>query len=133
MKQPSTPRRVGRPSKFDASDCEKVIAVMAGGVSVTGFAASISVNRDSVHEWAKVHPEFSVALKVAQAACQAFWEARMIAIVKGEPGNARLCICALQNMGRHDWRMKAGRKPSGKEGALVNHALTIEFIDAPKA
>lgn len=68
----------GAPTKYDPAYCEMMIAYMAKGYSFTAFAASIDVCRDTLHEWATQHGEFSDAKKRASQKCQQFWESQMI-------------------------------------------------------
>lgn len=53
----------GRPSKYKEEYCQQLIAHMAEGYSYESFAGKIKVNTDTLNEWVKVHPEFSVAKK----------------------------------------------------------------------
>lgn len=64
----------GRPSLYDPTYCERVIELGADGLSITGMAAEIGVDKATIMEWAKVHPEFSSALSRARAISQAWWE-----------------------------------------------------------
>jgi hypothetical protein len=97
----------GRPTKYDPAYCDAVVEHMAEGASLTSFAASIGVCRDTISEWAVKHQEFSAAVKAGKAKCAAWWEglARSNA-VSGE-GNATLCIFGLKNMAAEDWREKS--------------------------
>lgn len=87
-------RPVGRPTKYKPEYCEKIIEYFDvkpyiqrtktirqkdGSVSeieedypndlptLAGFSVSIDVDRDTLKEWAKVHPDFSAAYKKAKA------------------------------------------------------------------
>lgn len=65
---------MGRPTKYRKEYCSQIIDFMAQGKSLVQFAAEIGVNTDSIHEWRKVHSEFSVSVKKAEKASQAYWE-----------------------------------------------------------
>ena len=67
-------RKVGRPSKYDPSFCDLVIELGAQGKSKTQIAANLGIDRDTLTEWAKLHPEFSGAVKRAKQLAQAWWE-----------------------------------------------------------
>lgn len=87
------PRKKGRPTKYDPKYCEELIKyfdiephfetpaittykdgttkeevkfIPSDLPTLAGFAAKIEVNRDTLQEWAKVHQEFSVAIKRAK-------------------------------------------------------------------
>ncbi|MCB9073747.1 MAG: hypothetical protein H6623_09005 [Bdellovibrionaceae bacterium] len=51
---------------------------MSEGKSLTGFAASIGVCKDTIYEWTKKYPQFSDALKIAKTKCEAFWEEKAL-------------------------------------------------------
>jgi len=100
---------MGRPSKYDPAFCDKVVEHCETGASLTSFAASIDVCRDTITEWTKVHSEFSLAVKRAKAKCAAWWEvqAREGASGADKDKNPTLCIFGLKNMGADDWADKA--------------------------
>jgi hypothetical protein len=72
---------LGRPTSYKPEYCDMIIKHMRTGKSLASFAMSIDVNRDSLQEWGKVHPNFSVAMKKAKDYCEVFWE---------EQGNAHI-------------------------------------------
>lgn len=100
-----TPRKLGRPSKYDPAYCEAIIEHMSEGASVTSFAASIRVSRATINVWAEEHPAFLEALQIAKAACAAWWEktGRNVASQGGAPGQSTMITFGLKNMGRDDW------------------------------
>lgn len=67
-------RQVGRPTLYEETLCDKLMGHMAEGLSFESFAGTIGVSRDSLYEWAKVHPEFSDAKKVGTELGRLFWE-----------------------------------------------------------
>lgn len=84
----------GRPTKYDPGYCAQMVAFCRQGYSLTGFAGSIGVCRDTISEWGKVHPEFSAAIKQAKAAWALFWEERNVEIGRngGAKGQATIVI-----------------------------------------
>ena len=64
----------GRPTKYKQEYCQMLIDHMSTGLSFESFAAVIKVNRDSLYEWEKVHPDFSDAKKIGLDNCLLFWE-----------------------------------------------------------
>lgn len=65
---------VGRPSKYKKEYCDLLIEHMSKGLSFESFAAVIKVNHDTIHEWCKVHKDFSDTKKEAFALSRLFWE-----------------------------------------------------------
>lgn len=70
----SVRRRVGRPSKYNPDYCEVVIRLGLEGKSRVEMASALLVNRDTLTEWTKVHPEFHEAMLMALTFAQAYWE-----------------------------------------------------------
>ena len=64
----------GRPTLYDESLCEKALELFSKGLSIIQVAAEFNVSRDTIYEWAKVHPEFSDTLSTGIAKAEAFWE-----------------------------------------------------------
>ena len=98
----------GRPTKYDPAFCEAIVEHCADGASLTSFAASIDVCRDTITEWTNAHEEFSLAVKRAKAKCASWWEqnARQGATGVNKDVNPTLCIFGLKNMAADDWREK---------------------------
>lgn len=98
----------GRPSKYNPKFCEMLIDHMANGFSFETFAAKIDVNQDTLHEWVKVHKDFSESKKKAFCKCQLFWENLGINHIvniteKDDQGNSR---SASLNTGAWIFNMK---------------------------
>ncbi len=119
----------GRPSKYDQSYCDRLVEHMSEGASLLSFAAEIDVDRSTLTEWAKVHPEFSAAVTRGKAKCAAWWErvGRNLAIT-GE-GNATLVVFGLKNMGADEWKDKQALEHSGPDGGDIPVSLSISFRD----
>ena len=81
--------RPGRPTSYRAEYCDRIIQLMAEGRSLDGCAALLGVHPDSLNEWQRVHPEFSVAVRAGRAAATAFWEGRLPDVAQGGSGNAQ--------------------------------------------
>ena len=54
-------RPVGRPSKYKPEYCEEFQNLSAQGLTALSIAEEFDVHTDTLQEWRKVHPEFSVA------------------------------------------------------------------------
>jgi hypothetical protein len=106
----------GRPSKYDPAFCERLVAHMADGASVTSFAAEIDVARSTINQWAEVHPDFSEALTRGKAKCAAWWEKTGRSVASTGTGNASMVIFGLKNMSADDWQDKQETKHTGTVG-----------------
>jgi len=120
----------GRPSKYKPEFCELLIEHMSKGLSFESFSAIAEVNQDTLHEWVKVHEEFSESKKMAFANCQLFWEKLGVenilnvsessgrgddAYHKSSTLNASIWIFNMKN--RFKWR----DKQPGEEDKKVTH------------
>lgn len=106
----------GRPSKYDPAYCDAIKAFCEDGASISSFAASIDVCRDTISEWASVHPDFSAAVKVAKAKVAAWYDKTGREIAKNGGGNATICIFGLKNFDSEDFRDKVETEHSGNVG-----------------
>ncbi len=121
----------GRPTLYDPAYCEAVVAHMATGASLTSFAAEIDVARDTISEWANVHPEFSVAVKRGKAKCASWWEARGRSIAEkgGGPGAGTLVMFGLKNMGADDWSDASQVDHRSTDGSMTPKAPVYNIVD----
>lgn len=62
----------GRPSDYDPSYCDVVIELGAQGKVTAQIGAAIGVTKQTLHEWARVHPEFSDAFDLARQNAEAW-------------------------------------------------------------
>lgn len=118
----------GRPTDYREEYCEGIVEFCAQGYSLTAYAGEIGVARQSITEWARVHPEFSVAVNRAKAVCAKWWEdrGRNVAENGGTGGQATMAIFGMKNMSSDDFRDKTEHELTGKDGGPIEHR-----IDAP--
>lgn len=64
----------GRPSSYKPEYCKLLIEHFKTGKSYAAFAALIGVHRDTLHEWERVHQEYSDSKKHGWEHYQAWWE-----------------------------------------------------------
>lgn len=64
----------GAPTAYKPEFCEDAIKYGKQGKSLVWMASKWNVSRDTVYNWIDLQPEFSDAMRVAQAHCQAWWE-----------------------------------------------------------
>ena len=124
----------GRPTKYKPEYCEQLIAHMAKGFSFESFAGVVSVNRDTVHEWANAHSQFSEAKKEGLEKNRLFWEEKgIIGIV-----NPTIWIFNMKNRFPREWRDRTEVENSGSvTNTLVlsdteRKKLAAELINARK-
>jgi len=64
----------GRPSDYRPEYCSLVVEFGQRGESLVQFAAHVGVDRNTIDNWRKAHPEFLGACSRALVAAQAWWE-----------------------------------------------------------
>ncbi len=120
---------IGRPSEYRETFCDDVIAFMGKGYSLTAFAGKIGVSRECIYEWARVHPEFSSAVKSAQAGrCAALEEGLLDQTLAGPQITAR--IFALKNAAPLDWRDR--HEVTGADGGPIAVTVARFVADEPR-
>lgn len=111
-------RAVGQPTKYKPEYCDAVMAFMGQGYSLTAFAGSIRVSRETVYEWERVIPEFSDAVKSARAMRVTCLEGGLLS---GEAASPQITarIFALKNACPPEWRDKHEVEHTGKDGGPI--------------
>ena len=95
----------GRPTDYLSEYCETVIEYCKDGNSLTAFAASIGVARQTITEWGNVHPEFSAAVKKAKAQAGLWWETKLKGHCDGtSTGNTTAAIFGVKNFCPDDFK-----------------------------
>ena len=126
-------RRPGRPTSYRPEYGYRIVELIAEGRSLDGCAALLCVHPDSLNEWQRVHPEFSVAVRAGRAAATAFWETRLLDVAQGGAGNAQAIQWALRNRSRaaSGWdHAHAKLEVSGPDGGAVQLQTEVTVIDA---
>ena len=87
--------RPGPPSQYRPEYCQRIIDYMGKGHTLTAFAGSIDVDKQTVYRWISKYPEFSEAADRAKAKQVCPWEEKLITADKG--GEVAAAIFALKN------------------------------------
>lgn len=98
-----TKSRAGRPTKYKKEYCQGLIDHMSQGWGFETYAAVINVNPDTLYEWAKVHPEFSEAKKVAFVKSQMKFEQIGMAAMLGKIKNFQPSVWVFTMKNRFGW------------------------------
>ena len=111
---------VGRPTLYDPKFCDIARSFMGKGYSVSALAGELRVDRDSLYEWEKVHPEFRQALRESRMLRVRALEAGLLNKTFGQPQiTAR--IFALKNAMPDEWRDR--HEVTGADGGPI--AVTV--------
>jgi len=109
----------GRPTTYDPSLGERIVALMSEGLSLAAAAAECDVHRQRVYDWKETHPDFDELVKLAMGKRQAFLERRLYGSEVGPVVTSS--IFALKNAAAEDWRDKQE----------VEHTGGLSFTIAP--
>lgn len=63
-----------RPTKYESAFCEQAVALGSEGKSKVEIAFDLGVDRKTIDNWAREHPEFFHAITRAKEAEQVWWE-----------------------------------------------------------
>jgi hypothetical protein len=143
-KQEVEKRPVGRPSLFKPEYCEQARKLCLLGSTDDELAAFFEVNPDTIHEWKKVHPNFSESIKDgkeyadAQVAERLFKRAmgyehsavkivadaktgaeHIVEYTERYPPDSTAAIFWLKNRQKGKWRDKTDTEITGKDGGSV--------------
>ncbi len=95
-----TPKKVGRPSQYDADEHPKAARLLVGnGKTLADMAETFGVERHAITRWQEAHPEFRAAIELGrQDACDRVeralferatgytWPSEKIVVVSGGQG-----------------------------------------------
>ncbi len=110
----------GRPSLYDPSYCDDVIAYGNQGMSVVEMAVAIGVCRNTLEtSWPAAHPEFLEAFTHACECSQAWWErAGRVGMIENNI-SAPIWSRSMAARFPRDWREIKGTELTGKDGAAI--------------
>lgn len=114
----TTKNKGGRPTKYDPSYCDLVIEDAEKGFSLSAFCGGIRIDRTTLSEWRRVHPEFDAACRAAKLVRARFLETGIMKEdIPGPAMNARKF--ALVNCAEEDWREKQSVELTGVNGGAI--------------
>lgn len=117
----------GRPTKYDPAMCDKIIEMGRSGASKAEMALDLGIAYSTFDVWQNTKPEFSEAVKEAEALSRGWWEKNgRLATFGGHDGfNATSYIFQMKNRFSDHWRDKTEREHSGN----VNLGAALDELD----
>jgi hypothetical protein len=106
----------GRPSEYDPSHCETVIALGKEGKSKAYMAAQLDVSRQTLENWTAAHPEFLDALTRAVTLAQAWWEDAGQTGLTADKFNGTVWSRSMAARFPEDWREVSRQEQTGANG-----------------
>ena len=124
MPKPSqTRKRVGRPSKYSPDMNGRAIALAKKGKHLTQIACSFGVVKDTLLEWARVHPEFSVTLALCKQYNEAFW--LDLSQKKAKTGQGDSTIIKFMLSAAHNYREKSDT--TSETNLHIDSEINLDF------
>ncbi len=121
---------MSRPTDYRADYCTQVIEFGKRGKSVAWMAAELGVTKQTLHNWAEVHPEFLAAFTQAKLESQRWWEdlGQEHAISRPGDGSLNAGVYSRSMAARfpEDWRDNKGVELTGDLNH--RHDVTLEVI-----
>lgn len=116
---PAKPKyaHAGAPTKYDPKYCKMLIqyAKTAEG-SFRAFAAKLEVDPETLYEWAKQHPEFSKAKRVAKALNEkAMYDIGLKGMRGKTASGAWQTAWVFSMKARHGWREEGNDEPEDEQ------------------
>lgn len=123
----------GRPTDYRPEYCEKVIEYGREGLLPVSMASRLSVNKDTLHQWAKVHPKFSDAFNEARIHCEAFHMERAVQTAHGErSGNAPMTKFILSAAFGYRESAESVNTMQNPDGSAIEAGTRITIVRPPK-
>lgn len=117
----------GRPTDYDEAYADQVLRHLSEGYTLASFGGIVGCSRDTLYEWAKVHPQFSDAIKRGRAAGQHKWETRLSKQAEEGSGNTAAIIFAMKNLYKDDWADRIVNEHTGANGGPIqNQTFNID-------
>ena len=125
-------RPVGRPSLYDPSFCDKVVALGRVGKSVEQIAAILNVSLRTMYSWRDAHEEFLHALDDAKTYEQAWWEeqaaAYMVENKESDRLNASLWSRSMAARFPKKYRESTKTEITGADGSPLLAGIQVTFV-----
>lgn len=108
---------MGRESKYKPEFCEMLIEHMREGLTFGSFAAVAKVNRDTLFEWLKGHPDFAHAKSLGEPELLLFDEKILRGMSLGKIAGANVAAHIFKIKNCHGWR---DRQPEETDRTVIN-------------
>lgn len=107
----------GRANKYDEGHGERIIFWASNGLFIEQWADRLDVSINTIYHWAKVHPDFAEALRIAYAKLASYWTEVGVTNLKDKDFKAPIYIEIL----RKRFPVLYGDIAQGHEGHLNQH------------
>lgn len=116
----------GRPTTYDPSLGERIVAIMSEGLSLAAAAAECDVHRRRVYDWEEQHADFAELVALARVKRQAFLERRLL---KADIGAiVTSSIFALKNAAPDDFKDKQEIDHRSGDGSMTPKEPSYKLV-----
>ena len=125
-------RPVGRPTLYDPSMCDEVIALGRIGKSVEQICYQLNVSLRTIYLWRDTYPDFMHALDDAKTFEQAWWEeqaaAYMVENKESDKLNTGLWSRSMAARFPKKYRESTKTEITGAEGTPLLQGIQVTFV-----
>lgn len=123
----------GRPTDYRPEYCEKVIEYGKEGLLPVSMASRLRVTKETLHQWARVHPAFSDAFNEARIHCESFHMERAVQTAHGErAGNAPMTKFILSAAFGYREASESVNTMQNPDGTAIEAGTRITIVRPPK-
>jgi len=132
MTETTEKRPVGRPTLYDPSLCEEVIALGRIGKSIEQICYQLNISIRTIYLWRDTHEEFMQALEDAKTFEQAWWEeqaaAYMVENKESDKLNTGLWSRSMAARFPKKYRESTKTEITGADGAPLLSGINVTFV-----
>lgn len=119
--------RAGRPTKYRPEMCVQAIQSMSTGQGMLETACHLKVLNETMSDWTKIYPKFSVAIKIGRQLSERWWRDQGRLNMHNKNFNPVLWMMNMTN--RFDWTRKVDQTETVKSEKTITHKHVMEKID----
>lgn len=121
---------MARPTDYSPDFCHTVVKLGRDGKSKAYMAAELGCSRQTLDNWAAIHPEFLDAITRAVALSQAWWEDAGQNGMTADKFNGSVWSRSMAARFPEDWRETSRQEQTGANGAPIRHSHAFDLTDA---
>lgn len=118
--------RAGRPTKYRPEMCIQVIQSLSTGQGMLETACHLKVLHETMTDWTKIYPRFSVAIKIGRQLCELWWRNQGRLNMHNRNFNHILWMMNMSN--RFNWKQKVDQTETIKGETTVTHKHVVEQV-----
>ncbi len=117
----------GRPTKYRPEMCIQAIQSLSTGQGMIETACHLKVLNETMSDWTKIYPKFSVAIKIGRQLCERWWRDQGRLNMHNPHFGHVLWHMNMTN--RFNWKQKVDQTETVKSEKTITHKHVMEKID----